>query len=160
ERHPAEVVRGAMVEGQIARTHQFARTGFDVASREIPRHGSPPPSNAILLPTARPGQRSGGRMMQVRLRPALEVALHATIVDARRVHGGDVAVSYALDLDDGRRVFAKTHPTAPPDFFTTEAAGLEWLRTPGVIPVPGVLAVSDAQPNYLVLEWIDEGGRA
>jgi fructosamine-3-kinase len=59
-------------------------------------------------------------------------------------------------------VFAKTHPAAPPHFFTTEAAGLRWLRD-GVdahdrIAVPEVLAVSDDAPNHLVLEWIDEGG--
>ena len=98
--------------------------------------------------------------MDDRLRAAIEGDLGAAIVDARRVHGGDVAIAYALDLDDGRRVFAKTHPRAPPNFFTTEAAGLEWLRVPGVIPVPVVLAVSDEAPNRLVLEWIDEGGRA
>ncbi|HEX4490802.1 MAG TPA: fructosamine kinase family protein [Acidimicrobiia bacterium] len=94
------------------------------------------------------------------LRATIERALGSAIVDARRVHGGDVAVAYAVALDDGRRVFAKTHPSAPPNFFTTEAAGLAWLREPAVIPVPEVLAVSDAPPNHLVLEWIDEGGRA
>jgi fructosamine-3-kinase len=56
-------------------------------------------------------------------------------------------------------VFAKTHPTAPPAFFSTEAAGLRWLAEPGVVPVPQVLAVSDGSPNYLVLEWIEEGRR-
>jgi fructosamine-3-kinase len=94
------------------------------------------------------------------LRAAIERDLGTAIVDARPVHGGDVAIAYALDLDDGRRAFAKTHPAAPPKFFTTEAAGLEWLRAPGVILVPLVLAVSDEAPNRLVLEWIDEGGRA
>jgi fructosamine-3-kinase len=93
------------------------------------------------------------------LRSAIESDLGTTIVNARRVHGGDVAIAYALDLDDGQRAFAKTHPAAPPNFFTTEAAGLEWLRAPDVIPVPAVLAVADEPPNRLVLEWIDEGGR-
>jgi fructosamine-3-kinase len=54
-------------------------------------------------------------------------------------------------------VFAKTHPTAPAHFFTTEAAGLSWLRDAQAVPVPEVLAVSDERPNHLVLEWIDEG---
>jgi fructosamine-3-kinase len=98
--------------------------------------------------------------MDETLRAAIEGDLGTAIVSARPVHGGDVAIAYALALDDGRRVFAKTHPAAPPEFFTTEAAGLEWLRAPGVIPVPMVLAVSDEAPNRLVLEWIDEGGRA
>jgi fructosamine-3-kinase len=93
------------------------------------------------------------------LRTAIEQALGVTVTRSTRAHGGDVAVAYALDLDDGRRVFAKTHPSAPPEFFTTEATGLSWLRDPGVVAVPEVLAVRDAQPNYLVLEWVDEGGR-
>jgi fructosamine-3-kinase len=91
------------------------------------------------------------------LRAALEHSLRAHISRSSRVHGGDVAISYAVDLDDGRRVFAKTHPGAPPEFFTTEATGLTWLREPGALLVPEVLAVSDAPPNHLVLEWIDEG---
>ncbi len=86
----------------------------------------------------------------------VEQALGVGVVGASRVHGGDVAASFAIDLSDGRRVFAKTHPAAPPGFFTTEAAGLSWLREPRVVPVPEVLAVSD-EPPLLVLEWIDEG---
>jgi fructosamine-3-kinase len=91
------------------------------------------------------------------LRDAIEDALGASVKSAARVRGGDVAVAYAVDLDDGRRVFAKTHPSAPPQFFTTEAAGLRWLRAADAVLVPEVLAVSDDQPNHLVLEWIDEG---
>lgn len=95
--------------------------------------------------------------MDAALQDALERALDARVVHAAPVHGGDVAVSYAVDLDDGRRVFAKTHPRAPKEFFTTEATGLTWLRDAGAVPVPDVLAVSDEPPNHLVLEWIDEG---
>jgi len=94
------------------------------------------------------------------LRSAVGAALGTAVVAAARVHGGDVAASYRMDLADGRRVFAKTHPEAPAGFFTTEAAGLRWLREPGVVAVPEVLAVSDGTdgaPNHLVLEWIDEG---
>jgi fructosamine-3-kinase len=91
------------------------------------------------------------------LQDALERALDARVVRAAPVHGGDVAVSYAVDLDDGRRVFAKTHPRAPKEFFTTEATGLTWLRDANAVPVPDVLAVSDEPPNHLVLEWVDEG---
>jgi fructosamine-3-kinase len=72
------------------------------------------------------------------------------------VRGGDVAQAFRYDLADGRTVFAKTHPHPPAGFFTTEAAGLRWLRDPGALAVPEVLAVSD-DPAYLVLEWIDVG---
>ena len=62
-----------------------------------------------------------------------------------------------VDLADGRRVFAKTHPG--------RAAGLLHDRSRGAalaargrarLPVPEVLAVSDEVPPLLVLEWIDE----
>jgi fructosamine-3-kinase len=91
------------------------------------------------------------------LRDAIAHALGAAVVRSKPVSGGDVARSYAVELDDGRRVFAKTHPAAPAHFFTTEAAGLSWLREAAAVAVPEVLAVSDEPPNHLVLEWIDEG---
>jgi fructosamine-3-kinase len=91
------------------------------------------------------------------LRLVLEDAIGAGVVNATSVRGGDVAIAYALELDDGRRVFAKTHPGAPAEFFTTEATGLSWLRKPGAISVPKVLGWSDDQPNFLALEWIEEG---
>jgi fructosamine-3-kinase len=96
---------------------------------------------------------------------ALERALDVRIASMQSLRGGDVAEAYRVQLDDGRRVFAKTHRSAPACFFSTEAAGLAWLRAPMVIGIPGVLAVSDGDPeadapNHLVLEWIDEGGAA
>jgi fructosamine-3-kinase len=90
------------------------------------------------------------------LRAVIEAAVGADVVAAARVHGGDVASSWRVDLADGRRVFAKTHPTAPPNFFTTEAAGLRWLAAADAVAVPAVLAVRDESPNLLVLGWIEE----
>ncbi len=75
------------------------------------------------------------------------------------VRGGDVADAYRVALAGGRTVFAKTHRAPPLGFFTTEAAGLAWLREAGALPVPEVLAVSDGgdgAPAVLVLEWIQE----
>ncbi|MGI9602156.1 MAG: fructosamine kinase family protein [Acidimicrobiales bacterium] len=72
------------------------------------------------------------------------------------VSGGDVADSYQIELADGRVLFAKRHLDAPPGFFTTEAVGLEWLRSTGTVAVPEVVAVSD-DPALLVLEWIPHG---
>ncbi len=94
------------------------------------------------------------------LRAAIEGALDAPVVDQTVVRGGDVAQSYRFDLADGRRVFAKTHPDPPAGFFTTEAAGLRWLREPGAVLIPEVVAVSDGSsgsPAFLALEWIDVG---
>ena len=101
-------------------------------------------------------------MSTTSLTSALAESVGSEVVASVAVRGGDVARSYRIDLADGRRVFAKTHPRAPVGFFTTEATGLRWLREVGAVAVPEVLAVSDGDPatgapNVLALEWIDEG---
>ena len=95
--------------------------------------------------------------MDAALRAGIEAALGAGVRATAAVHGGDVAISYRVDLDDGRRVFAKTHASPPPLFFSTEASSLQWLAEAKAVAVPAVLAVSDKAPAHLVLEWIDEG---
>ena len=92
------------------------------------------------------------------LRDAVAGALGSAVTAMVVVHGGDVAAAYRVVLADGRTVFAKTHPTAPPGFFTTEATGLTWLRAADAVPVPEVLAVADEPLPMLVLSWIDVGG--
>ena len=94
--------------------------------------------------------------MDAALRAALEADLGAAIQRASPVRGGDVAIAYRVELVDGRTLFAKTHLSPPPAFFSTEATSLRWLREPDAVAVPDVVAVSDT-PAYLVLEWIDEG---
>ena len=79
------------------------------------------------------------------------------MVASARVHGGDVAVAFAVVLADGRRVFVKTHARPPREFFSTEATGLAWLREAFAVDVPQVLAVSDDAPAFLALEWIERG---
>jgi fructosamine-3-kinase len=81
----------------------------------------------------------------------------------QRLGGGDVAEAFRVVLADGRTVFAKTHRRPPPGFFTTEAAGLAWLREADALPVPAVAAVTDGVDGtapWLVLEWISESGGA
>jgi len=95
-----------------------------------------------------------------RLTEAVERALGTTVRSSWVVRGGDVAQALGCDLGDGRRVFAKTHPSPPPGFFTTEADGLRWLAAAGAVRVPAVLAVGDGDftaPPFLVLEWIEVG---
>ncbi|HTF12354.1 MAG TPA: fructosamine kinase family protein [Asanoa sp.] len=75
------------------------------------------------------------------------------------VAGGSISTASRLTLDDGASLFVKTWPEqssspTPEGFFTTEAAGLEWLRTPDGPPLPEVLA---ALPELLGLEWLDAG---
>ena len=93
------------------------------------------------------------------MRGAVEQALGAAVRSAARVHGGDVAIAFRIDTDDGRTLFAKTHAAPPPNFFSTEAAGLRWLHDAAAVAVPDVVAVSDDDPALLVLQWIDEGPR-
>ncbi len=86
----------------------------------------------------------------------IETRLRRTIVRLSPVGGGDFASSFKAQLDDGRTIFVKTHQNPPPGFFTTEAAGLGWLRSTGTVLVPEVIAVSDTPP-FLALEWIEPG---
>jgi fructosamine-3-kinase len=53
-------------------------------------------------------------------------------------------------------LFAKSWPSgAPPEhFFATEAAGLQWLREAGTVPIPEVLV---ALPDLLALAWVEPG---
>ena len=77
----------------------------------------------------------------------LEAAITATtgdeVVAMANVHGGDTSAAFRVDLASGGRLFAKTHASPPPNFFSTEAAGLAWLRSSEAMAVPDVIAVSD-----------------
>ena len=95
--------------------------------------------------------------MHASLALEVESALGSSVVTSRRVHGGDVAVAFSVELADGRRVFVKTHRNPPAGFFTTEAAGLSWLAEAEAVRVPTVLAVSDEPVSFLALSWIDTG---
>jgi fructosamine-3-kinase len=80
--------------------------------------------------------------------------LGVAIKDTRPVGGGDICRAARATLADGRTVFIKTRPGAPPDFFHTEAAGLDALAEAAGAPTPTVLAVTD---DALALEWIEPG---
>ncbi len=88
---------------------------------------------------------------------AIGAALGSGVVASTPVSGGDMAAAFRLVLDDGRTIFAKTHASPPPGFFTREASDLGWLAAAKSIPVPTVLAVSDEFPAFLALEWIEPG---
>src|SRR5688500_17790426 len=87
---------------------------------------------------------------------AVEAAVGGRVHRLVPLSGGDVAQAFRAELDGSHGVFVKTHRAPPPGFFTTEAAGLEWLRAADAVRVPRVVAVGD-DPPYLVLEWVDEG---
>jgi fructosamine-3-kinase len=87
---------------------------------------------------------------------AIERAVGARVVSRRAVSGGDINEAHALDLDDGRVVFAKTNRAAEPTMFPAEARGLAWLAEARALRVPRVLA---ADPAFLILEHIATGQR-
>lgn len=93
------------------------------------------------------------------LRDALEQGLATHVVSMTRLAGGDMAQAFAVSIDDGRMVFAKTHANPPDGFFTREAADLRWLRSAEALPVPEVLAVADGPVAFLALAWIESGSR-
>jgi len=86
----------------------------------------------------------------------VERTLGATVLERRRVSGGDFASAWRVTLDDGRAVFVKTHADPPPGFFVTEATGLSWLRECPEVNVPRVLGVCD-DPPWLALDWVEVG---
>lgn len=88
---------------------------------------------------------------------ALGSALGTEVIDTAPVSGGDMAVAFRVRLADGRTIFAKTHASPPPGFFGREAVDLAWLADSDSLPVPQVLAVSDDQPAFLALAWIEPG---
>lgn len=94
------------------------------------------------------------------LASAVTAALGIEVTGSHQLSGGDVAESFAVELADGTRVFAKTHRQPPPHFFDTEARGLEWMTASGAATVPTVLAHADEPVPFLALTWIEEGPRS
>jgi fructosamine-3-kinase len=100
------------------------------------------------------------RLTKSALANALALAVGDEVMAMSVVHGGDTAAAFRVELDSGGVLFAKTHAAPPAGFFTTEAAGLAWLRASGAVRVPEVVAVSDGVgdgPAFLALEWIEHG---
>ncbi|MBA2559428.1 MAG: fructosamine kinase family protein [Propionibacteriales bacterium] len=83
-----------------------------------------------------------------------EALLEMAVVATTPVAGGSICTATRLRLADGGSAFVKTRANAPADFFTSEARGLDWLRSSTGVPVPDVLAVSD---DCLILTWIPTG---
>lgn len=88
----------------------------------------------------------------------LAAALGAAVTGTRPVGGGSINVAGRVSLADGRTVFVKHRPGAPPATFTREAEGLARIRVPGGPRVPRVLAVGDDDgARFLALEWLPPG---
>lgn len=83
-----------------------------------------------------------------------ESLLGTAVVATTPVAGGDICTSTRLRLSDGTSALIKTRPNAPDDFFPTEGRGLRWLAAAPGVGVPAVLA---AEPDCLILTWVEVG---
>lgn len=100
--------------------------------------------------------------MTPKTQAAIAEAVGASVARTERVGGGDINDAFELTLSDGRRVFAKCNDRAPATMFEAEARGLSWLAQADALKVPEVLAVSSGGAGvtgFLVLEWLEAGGR-
>lgn len=91
------------------------------------------------------------------LRAIVRGATGRRVTDERPVGGGCINDARLFTLDDGGRVFAKTHPEAQryPDLFKSEAAGLTALADAvSSLHVPRPIA---AGADFIVMEAIDVG---
>ena len=94
------------------------------------------------------------------LAAAVAAAVGTEVRAVRPLSGGDINLAFALQLGDGRHLFAKTNPRAPAGMFAAEARGLGWLAAAKAIRVPHVVAVAEARadaPAFLALELIATG---
>lgn len=86
----------------------------------------------------------------------VEANLGVKLDNWQMLGGGDFAQSYAVRvLPDNKPIFVKTHGSPPPNHFTTEARGLQWLSDTQSVRVPEVLGVSDDIP-FLAIAWVEE----
>jgi fructosamine-3-kinase len=90
---------------------------------------------------------------------ALEAALGSPVVRSTGVSGGDINQADQVTLADGRELFVKSNPAAPPGMFAAEARGLAWLAEAAALRLPEVVAVSPPGDGvqFLVLELIRRG---
>jgi fructosamine-3-kinase len=94
------------------------------------------------------------------LSQALNVALGKEVVAAEKVSGGSISNACLVQLSDDKRYFVKWNFSAPKDFFSREAAGLEALRKSKAVTVPDVILVEEepeSAPPFIVLEELKPG---
>jgi fructosamine-3-kinase len=93
------------------------------------------------------------------LAAGLERSLGSPVARSNGVGGGSINEASQVTLADGRELFVKTNPDAPPGMFATEARGLRWLAEAHALRVSQVVAVSGADDpvQFLVLELVRRG---
>ncbi|MZH02532.1 MAG: fructosamine kinase family protein [Nitrospinae bacterium] len=84
------------------------------------------------------------------------------VQSSSQTEGGCINQTHVLQLTNGERVFLKHNSNPPPDFFTTEAKGLQHLSKATRGPrIPKPLALQESQnPSFLILEYIEKSSPA
>lgn len=91
---------------------------------------------------------------------AVSVALGERVTLGSSISGGSINRVHMASTASGERIVVKTNASGPARMFGLEAHGLDWLRVPGALRVPRVLAVSDGEPAFIALEYIASGSRS
>ena len=86
----------------------------------------------------------------------------ATIAQTAKVPGGDINKSYALTMDNGKRIFMKANAKENAPFFTAEAAGITAIAQTGTIGTPEILCTGtdngeEVGYSFLLLGFIESG---
>ena len=84
----------------------------------------------------------------------------ATIAQTAKVPGGDINKSYALTMDNGKRIFMKANAKENAPFFTAEAAGITAIAQTGTIGTPEILCTGtdngeEVGYSFLLLGFIE-----
>lgn len=95
-------------------------------------------------------------MLPATIRSSVENKLDDLIVSGKPVHGGDINQAQKITFESGNIAFLKWNERAPEHMFEAESKGLKLLRSANTkLIIPEVL---DQSENYLLLDWIAEGG--
>lgn len=95
-------------------------------------------------------------MLPVFIQDKIKDNLNLEISSHKSVYGGDINKSAQVILENNRKLFVKWNHSAPDSMFETEAKGLKLLKSAGTdLMIPEAVLQEE---EFLVLEWIEEGG--
>lgn len=95
-------------------------------------------------------------MLPKSIQNIIEKKLGDKITSIKSVLGGDINTTYRLTFKSDQTAFLKMNEEAPSFMFQAESKGLKLLQSADTeLTIPNVLLLGD---NFLLLEWIEEGG--
>ncbi len=83
---------------------------------------------------------------------------HCRVILTKPVGGGSVNRAFYMETNLGPYFLKMNHAILFPRMFEAEARGLDYLRLPGTLHIPKVIAHGAlGDEAFIVLEWIEEG---